>query len=224
MQRLIGLSYLVTSLLASTVALGQSQPNPIQEHAHELSCLTFPPDLTESDLIERYGADNVSSAPVFGSDDGPQDGTVVFPDVEDMKLEINWVGLLRTGTPPSVDRTARPSWVRSQEYRSRWRTPHGIAVGMDLKTIERMNGRPFRLNGFVQFGGDIASWGAGKLKSVDADDCKIRIILFPTSDGPRVPRWLVKQVHQHKEFSSGHPAMQALNPRVVSIYVEPQRR
>jgi hypothetical protein len=45
----------------------------------EFSCRTFPANLSEAALIRRYGAANVKSAPVVGEDDGPQDGTVVFP-------------------------------------------------------------------------------------------------------------------------------------------------
>jgi hypothetical protein len=68
----------------------QTSLGTMQDRAPDFSCLTFPSDLSQANLIERYGTGNVRSAPVFGSDDGPQDGTVVFPDSDNMKLEIVW--------------------------------------------------------------------------------------------------------------------------------------
>ena len=49
----------------------------------------FPADLGEVDLIKQYGSANVKRAPVTGSDDGPQDGTVVFDDTP-RRLDIVW--------------------------------------------------------------------------------------------------------------------------------------
>jgi hypothetical protein len=90
---------------------------------------------------------------------------------------------------------------------------------MDLKTIERRNGRPFRLRGFTGEGypGRIISWGSGRFKSATAAGCTVSIFLLPTDD-TEVDPLLGRQLGLG-EFSSGHPAMQALNPRVYQMVV-----
>jgi hypothetical protein len=47
----------------------------VQDASFEFSCAAFPPDLSEAGLRARYGKEYVRAASVFGSDDGPQDGT-----------------------------------------------------------------------------------------------------------------------------------------------------
>jgi hypothetical protein len=182
----------------------------MQNEPLDFSCAAFPGDLSEADLIARYGTMNVVSAPVFGSDDGPRDGTAVFPDRDDMKLEIVW------WDPESK---TKAHWIRARGAGSRWRTPHGITVGMDLLTIERANGWPFRLAALSTEGqGVIRSWGNGRFKDPHSGGCTLRISVSPIG-GQNVEPSLARQVSRGREFSSGHPAMQALNPRVVSIFV-----
>jgi hypothetical protein len=201
--RLVAMTFLFLqpAIVANAV---EAQDGPL-----EFSCVAFPKELRQADLIARYGAENVRTAAVFGSDDGPQDGTVVFPGADDRKLEIVW-------WDPTTK--AKPHWIRVQGAGSRWSTPNGIAVGMDLRTIERANGRPFRLAGFSTEGqGIVRSWENGRLKSADMGDCSVRISLQPDA-AQNIDPWLTRQVLSG-EFSSGHLAMQALNPRVVSMSV-----
>ena len=203
------LGWVLTVGLVLQQAVGTSSL-PVQEGPHEFSCAAFPQDLGEAGLIARYGRENVRSAAVVGSDDGPQDGTVVFPDQDDLRLEIVW------RDPESRKRLA---WVRTRGGGRRWEAPNGIAVGMDLKTIERRNGWPFRLRGFTGEGdpGRILSWGNGRFKSADAGGCAVNIFLLP-ADNTVVDPLLGRQLGRG-EFSSGHPAMQALNPRVYQMLV-----
>ncbi len=171
----------------------------------EFSCEAFPRDIGEAGLVARYGREQVRRAGVVGWDDGPQDGAVVFPDQEDLKLELIWADPGKT-----IDS------IRA--IGGRWRSPDGIAVGMDLKTIEQRNGWPFRLSRFAGEGypGQVLSWGNGRYKIIADDTCGVRIYLIPgegaRTSGPRLPFY-------QREFSSGHPAMQALNPRVYQLLI-----
>ena len=115
---------------------------------------------------------------------------------------------------------SRTAWVRTREPDSTWRTPNGIAVGMDLATLERRNGWPFRLRGLAgpEGRGIVRSWGRGRLESSDSEDCRLSISLQPTGER-HVDRAMYWQVAQGREFSSGHPAMQAINPQVVELIV-----
>ena len=62
-------AFCVLFLVSRTTSAAAMQPK--SEH-FGLTCFAFPPELGESDLIGRYGRENVTRAPVFGSDDGPQ--------------------------------------------------------------------------------------------------------------------------------------------------------
>ncbi len=100
---------------------------------------------------------------------------------------------------------------------SRWRTPNGLAIGDDLLTIERRNGRPFRLAGFSsEVGhGDLRNWEGGRLGNIP--NCNIGITFQPrssTEDGS-----LIRQVTSLSQVSSGHPAMQTINPKVVALWI-----
>jgi hypothetical protein len=181
-----------------------------ERDGREFSCAAFPADLSEAALVERFGGANVARAPVVGADDGPQGGTVVY-EGSPLKLEIVWW---------DADSRTRVAWVRTREPDSPWRTPNGIAIGVDLVTLERRNGWPFRLRGLAgpEGRGIVRSWGRGRLTSSDSEGCRLSISLQPT-DEPRVDPAPYGQVARGREFSSGHPAMQAINPQVVELIV-----
>jgi hypothetical protein len=196
---------LLTLLLFSS-AIG-SAAGPSQTGSFVLTCAAFPANLAEADLVARYGRDNVIHAPVFGADDGPQDGAVVFPGTPDARLEVAW-SQTRSG----------PMWLKA--VGSRWTTSSGIKVGADLLSVERANGGPFRLAGFQTEGqGAVRSWSRGRLdESQRADNCLVRIHFQPRHDGSN-DDGLVRQVRSGLEYSSGHPALQKLNPSVAVIWL-----
>jgi hypothetical protein len=201
------MSAFLTLLLVSGVI--RADAGQLHTGSFAFTCAAFPAELTEADLIARHGRENVIHALVFGSDDGPQDGTVLFPRSEDARLEIVWWN--------QEARTA-PMWIKA--VGSRWTTASGVTVGADLVTVERANGRPFRLAGFqTEAQGVVKSWGKGRLdQPAGPGDCLVRIHFQPRYDGTE-DFALVRQVRSGREYSSGHPALQKLNPRVVTIWL-----
>jgi hypothetical protein len=180
----------------------------------ELSCSVFPMDTSESDLIARFGAGNVTSAPVIGLDDGPSEGTVLFPDRADARLEILW---------DRRETKRRPAWIMVKGEHSRWRTTNGITLGTDLLTLEQANRRPFRLAGLQSEGqGAVISWAGGRLEAPDTDGCRVTIYMGLRYDGTE-DFALMRQVGSSREYSSGHPAMQKLNPRVAVVKISFER-
>jgi hypothetical protein len=176
----------------------------------EFSCEAFPRDTGEAQLIARYGRENVRPAGIVGWDDGPQDGTVVFPDDEGLKLEIIWAD---PGSRHRIDT------IRTRGLAGRWRSPDGITVGMALKTIEQRNGWPFRLSRFWGEGypGQVLSWGNGRFTANVPGGCSVYIYLLPP-EGVAIDRAVRRQLNV-RELSSGHPAMQAVNPRVYQMLI-----
>lgn len=209
------------SLLAAALLTTMTLATAAKVHAQVsddwlFSCALFPSTLDEVALVRRYGEDNVVSAPVVGGDDGPVAGTVLFGDSNDTRVELAW---------RDTESRKNPAWVRVRSDGSRWKTPQGLSVGNSLRDVEAANGWPFRLGGFdLESGsGAVRSWGAGRLQKVDEAQCALLILFQPLRD-TTTDFGLVQQVSRGREFSSGHPAMQALNPGITAVYiVYPQR-
>ena len=196
-----------------TCAIGFAQPQTSQSSL-SFSCETFAPSIGEWDLVNRFGAAHVRSGlvPRGGAEGDWNPGTLLFADAPDRFVQLYW-----------RDRTAKrwPDWVRLRGRFSAWRTPAGITLGADLKTVERLNGHPFRLSGFgTDVGGTVTSWLGGRLEGDDADGCSIRFRFNPdvASLDPQT-RSMLNQVTGGRDFSSGHPAMQALNPRIEEAFI-----
>lgn len=177
-----------------------------QNTSSTLSCARFPADAEAAKLAEQFGAANVVDAQVTGFDDLPRAGTVLFPDDPTRRIEILWRDETSKRRPSAV-------FVRSEQ--SRWETVSGVRVGADLRTLERMNGLPFRVGGFrTERSGHVLSWEGGWLAPLPSGICQPLVILQPEDDDPN---GLFRQVAAGSSYASGHPALQKLNPRVVTL-------
>jgi hypothetical protein len=168
----------------------------------------FTPDLTEQRLIEIYGAANVRTGDVYVGEGFSEPGAVVFPDSSSDRIEIVW---------SNGEKRAMPRFVRVNSKSSNWKTTDLITIGSDLKSIERINGRPFRLFGFGwDYSGSVASWAGGRLEREETAGCRVRMAMRPPGGAEGWPAvW--QQVLGDREFSSGHPAMKQLNPQVYQL-------
>ena len=139
------------------------------------------------------------------------EGTVLFAKDANARLEISW-----------RDAAARrqPVVIRRLASRGRWHTSSGITLGTDLKTIERLNGRPFTLAGLAfDAQGTVMSWRGGRLEADDSAECHLAMRLRVESSRGKTSASLERQVRGDSAFSSGHPAMQALNPTVYELFL-----
>lgn len=188
---------------------------PVGGEPLPFSCETFSPAVSAAQLQKRFGAKHVQTAPVpWGGAEGDyNEGTVLFGDDPSARVEIFW-------NDAAVKRM--PEWVSVRGDRSRWRTPAGITLGTDLRKIETLNGRPFRLLGFgTDVSGTVMSWSGGRLSAQDTPDCRVRLRLSVPSEATgngRNPLFL--QLTGEREFSSGDPSMQSLNPAVYELLLQ----
>jgi hypothetical protein len=190
----------------------------------DFSCSTFPATTTEEELVRRFGSDYVRSGPVAGggAEGEYTQGTILFPETIDAKVEILWKVRELKRAPYLV-------WIVGRQ--SRWRSPEGITLGTDLRTVERVNRRPFRMAGFGFDGsGTVISWAGGRLAVPDSAGCRMRLGLdlrFEPAIGTSTTAdraTLSRQVTGDRQyFSSGHRAMQTLNPRTYKMFLEYDR-
>ena len=102
-------------------------------------------------------------------------------------------------------------------------TANGLSTGNDLVSIERANGWPFRLRPLrFEGNGRVLNWGQGHLSDPDAGmpNCSLWIS-FQFRQDPTRDRLLMRQVTGLgvRELSSGHPALQELNPEIGSMTI-----
>ena len=166
---------------------------------------------TEADLKRVYGEANVKDYDVDTGEGMFENGTAIFSDDPARRIEILW----------RDSQTKRfPSYVYLRgPVRSIWKTVGGISVGTTLLDLERLNLRPFRLLGFYHDGsGAVMSWGNGRLGrdfgSFAFPDNRQLVMFLDPGEIKEDHLTVVRQVMGDREFSSGHPAMQTLNPRI----------
>jgi hypothetical protein len=173
----------------------------------------FSPKMTPDTLRATFGAANVTTDDIQIGEGDVEKGTVLFPTSAEDRVEILW-------RDAKLQQDVRLIVVRGEK--TRWKTAEGLTLGVGLRTIERLNRRPFRLLGFGwDYAGTTMSWSNGLLDNPKRAGCDIRARF---SIGDRVEKeslgpWY-GQVMGDKEFASGHPAMQALDPVVYEIFIE----
>jgi len=160
---------------------------------------------TEEELIALLGAEHVERAEIHLTEDFSSAGIIGYPDDPERRFEVAW------GDPGEGH--GRRVYLRGTA--SRWHTAEGITLGTTLRQLETLNGGwPFRLMGFEwDQAGTIVSWGRGTLAHLGS----VWISLEHRFDGNPDPAYF--QLSGAREFSSGHPAMQRLNPTVAAIVV-----
>jgi len=107
---------------------------------------------TPEQLVEMYGASNVTqhdAVNLAGDKDG--EAYVIYPDT-DNELEVQFDG-------------ENGNILTFSHYPSKWKSPYGIKAGDPLDKLIKVNGRPFKINGFEWTdGGRVSSWNGGALE------------------------------------------------------------
>ncbi len=175
-------------------------------------------DTSEADLAKLFGAGLVKPAEIPMGEGETEPGTIILAPDSLSTLGIIW-----------KDREHRnnPLEIRWQGTKCRWETAEGVTLGITLKELEAANGRPFQLLGFGwDYAGTFMRSNGGKLAYLDRE--------HTSSNRPSAGEILVRMqppngatgaspdsdyfaVSGDREFSSGHPAMQKLNPSVYEM-------
>ena len=204
------ISFAALWLIVAAVQLQAQTANPY-ELRFACDSASFPPTISAPELVRRFGAQNVTSDSIYLGEGQSQRGTILFAGNSEKRLEILWRDTVRQRFP---------SMIRVQRVGgSLWTTAEGITVTTRLRTLERLNGKPFRLAGFGFDGsGYVTSWSGGRLAGSGGASCEFRAgLASPGRDA--TDRRLSGQVTGDRVFSSAHPAMQTLDPRVDRLYL-----
>ncbi len=195
-------------LLVTMLGFGQSEPDlwlivtrggngPLNLHTtHEDLVRTF----GLANVVEQDGIEGLSGEMVYE--------TVLFPRDPERTIEIRW---------RDADKKTVPDSMTIRGGKSRWKAEHGISLGTSLNELERVNGRPFRLTGFCcDSSGTVTSWDKGLLEE-DLQAHGRVVIRLSEAAVTKLTGKESREVAGDGEFSSRHPVMQKINPKVYEI-------
>ena len=131
--------FVLLSLLLASPARAQQPQTP--QPRYEIACRgQFGPNATHADLVKAYGARNVTFEEVGRAEGEKAKATVIFAKDPARRLEIEWF---------DEKKRARPSVITVFGENNRWTGPLGIKNGITIQEIEKIAGKPFRINGFA---------------------------------------------------------------------------
>ncbi|SHM00579.1 hypothetical protein SAMN05444266_10645 [Chitinophaga jiangningensis] len=149
-------------------------------------------------LLTMYGKENVilrDGSDISGNATG-KNAFVVYPDT-DNELQIE------------MDGDEGNTLLFSLEH-TKWKTPFGIKPGDPLEKLVKINGRPFKFNGFEWTdSGLVSSWEGGQLNGKG-----VEVVLRANNTGD--PK-LYDQVTGDKTIRSDNAALKKLNIVIQSI-------
>jgi hypothetical protein len=189
---------------------------PAQEHPHKTATKpaphyavvcggVFARDTTHLKLAIKYDSRNVTFGQVDGPDGSKLPASILFPNDPRRRLEVLW----------SNEAARSELSVISINGKSQWTAPKGLRLGLPIATLEKFNGRPFKLTGVGRDGSaSVVSWEGGGL-SVLPGGCKVGMRLFPDAKAPAAR----EAVTGDKEFLSNDASVRAIKPTVVEILV-----
>ena len=131
--------------------------------------------------------------------------SVLFPNDPKRRLEVWWDNEgARTGTYLIV--------INGQ---STWNAPKGLKLGLQLAALERLNGKPFKLNGFGKASeGTVSDWQGGALEQLTGG-CKVGVSMRAD---PKAASGAIEQAGA-AELASTDAAIKAIKPSVAEIII-----
>jgi hypothetical protein len=164
--------------------------------------------ISPAQLARSFASEDLRASAVDVGEGETRPGTLIFPDDARRRLSVVWADRARPG---------QATWLLV-EGESQWRGYRDIGLGTDLRTLERLNGRPFVLAGFDwDYSGTVTDWRGGRLGAIATERCRLIVRLAPP---PNANRDFVHQVAGGRDFPSDHPAMRALNPAAYQLILE----
>ena len=178
---------------------------PPAQPARAIACSGgFAKDSSHLKLATLYKSENVVYTEVDASEGKKLMASVLFPKDPKRRLEVWWDNeASRTGTYLIV--------INGQ---STWSGPKGLKLGLALAALERLNGKPFKVNGFKGNEASVGDWQGGALESLTGG-CKVGVSLRAD---PKAPPQAIERAGS-AELVSTDTALKAIKPVVAEIIV-----
>ncbi len=152
------------------------------------------PGMTAADIVKAYGKGSLKDAELAGAEGSTYPGAKLFEGT-DRELEISW----------QPDNESKKIVFDVSIVGKAWKFENGLKAGMTIEEVEKINGKPFKVNGFGWDYGGFAEFEGGKL------DAKVSI-RFGTGEGVEVP----DAISGDQQIPSTSKKLRAAKPRVES--------
>jgi hypothetical protein len=167
-----------------------------QASEYTLTCADFVA-LTPDALVQRFGAENITTQTLPGPEGESYEATLVFANDLARRLEVVW----------NETRTA-PASVNVSSVGTQWRGEQGYTIGAPISEIESLNVMPFELWGFGwDYGGWVSDWNLGTFSQTPG--CNTRLRFEPRNESTAASG--------DSEFASNDPAIRATDPAVATF-------
>jgi hypothetical protein len=174
--------------------------------ARQIECRgAFAKDSSHIRLAQIFGTDNVAYTEVDGPDNSKLMASVLFPRDPQRRLEVLWTN----------DSSRSGTQVIAINGKSNWAAPRGIKLGTPLATVEKINGKPFKMTAFGPDGSTAASWQDGAMLNHQGG-CIVGMRFIAD---PRAPEDARRKLASAQELQSSDATVRAARPTVVEILI-----
>jgi hypothetical protein len=194
------------------------EPRPAPEHARRhrathtahtntVACRgVFAKDSNSVRLSGVFKAQNVAFTKVNSADGTKVMASVLFPKDPSRRLEVWW-----------SNQDAREGiYLIVINHHSTWVAPRGVKLGLDLAALEKINRKPFKLEGLDSKGSSrVSDWNGGALARLPGG-CKIGMRLQADA---KVDAKLRAAASGEHAFASSDAAIRAVKPRAAEIII-----
>jgi hypothetical protein len=162
-----------------------------------------------SDLVRIFGARNIEDGEVELGEGQTLPATVVFPKDSSRRIAIAWKDSTNKRNPDRVQIVGE---------KSRWRTSFGLTLGMTLRDLERINGRPLVLTNYeTDYEGTVRSWKGGFFDSEMENQGHVAVRLLRPAKLIVTVEEFEKMTEEELEIPSSNPILRKMNPSVSEI-------
>jgi hypothetical protein len=159
---------------ALLVSPAWAQNDPLPDGMITCASPVAPSDTAKS-LMQRYGQEAVIQDDLStGVEDITYRGVVLLPQAADWRIEVSF-------TDETMNRVAGLI-LRSSTKTSHWNVA-GVTIGASLAAVQKINGKPFLVNGFdSDFAGFVTNWKGGALGRPLPGGCTVTVRFFKEDD------------------------------------------
>ena len=162
------------------------------------------PNMTEADIIEVYGQEQVTRDSLHVGEGFYIQSTVVFPNIPN-ELRIAWAeGQL-------FEKIVR---IIIKKEKTQWHTPEGLTIGSSLQKVIDLNDTHFNFWGFDwDYAGSVSSWEGGNF---DGKGLGVRLgyQIAPNNLDEKA----IQMVIGDKEVSSSEPVLKEMQIVVSELF------
>lgn len=138
----------------------------------------FGKDASHESVAAKFGASNVVYEGT-ALQDGIEEATILYPNDPIRRLVIFWF---------DSDKRSRTAEIHISD-KSKWTAGPQLRLGLSLKQVEAVNGKPFRLRDFhsIDYDGLVKDWRGGALDWIRNNGCELSAV-FAADGKPRDPK------------------------------------